>query len=75
MINRYTVIGQPIAHSLSPVVHQLFGELTQRKIKYTRTEGTPENFDQIVRDWKAASRGRQCWCVIDSHGKPEWPIR
>ncbi len=52
MINRYTVIGQPIAHSLSPVVHQLFGELTQRKIKYSRTEATPESFEQIVRDWK-----------------------
>ena len=59
MINRYTVIGQPIAHSLSPVVHQLFGELTQRRIKYTRTEGTPENFEQIVRDWKA-SGARGC---------------
>ena len=54
MINRYTVIGQPIAHSLSPVVHQLFGELTQRKIRYTRTEGTPEKFEQIVRDWKTS---------------------
>lgn len=51
MINRYTVIGQPIAHSLSPVVHQLFGELTQRKINYTRTESTPETFQQTVRQW------------------------
>jgi len=51
MINRYTVIGQPIAHSLSPVVHQLFGELTQRKIEYTRTESTPETFEQTVRQW------------------------
>ncbi|MFK7995664.1 MAG: shikimate dehydrogenase [Granulosicoccus sp.] len=49
MINRYTVIGQPIAHSLSPVVHHLFGELTQRKINYTRTESTPEEFEQTVR--------------------------
>ena len=59
MINRYTVIGQPIAHSLSPVVHQLFGELTQRKINYTRTEATPENFEQTVIDWQA-SGGKGC---------------
>jgi len=52
MINRYTVIGQPIAHSLSPVVHQLFGELTQRKIHYTRTESTPQTFAKTVHDWK-----------------------
>jgi shikimate dehydrogenase len=54
MINRYTVIGQPIAHSLSPVVHQLFAELTQRKIHYTRTESTPDTFKQTVYDWKAS---------------------
>ena len=42
MINRYTVIGRPIAHSLSPPIHELFGELTQRRISYTRTEATPE---------------------------------
>ena len=59
MINRYTVIGQPIAHSLSPVVHQLFGELTQRKIDYTRTEATAENFEQTVIDWQA-SGGKGC---------------
>ncbi len=54
MINRYTVIGQPIAHSLSPVVHQLFGELTQRKIHYSRTEATPETFAAIVSDWQSS---------------------
>lgn len=54
MINRYTVIGQPIAHSLSPVVHQIFGDLTQRKINYTRTEATPDTFAQFVRDFQAS---------------------
>jgi len=54
MINQYTVIGQPIAHSLSPVVHHIFGDLTQRKINYTRTEGTPETFEQIVLDLQTA---------------------
>ena len=58
MINRYTVIGQPIAHSLSPVVHQLFGELTQRKIHYTRTEATAETFADTVIQWqKSGARG------------------
>jgi len=54
MINQYTVIGQPIAHSLSPVVHNIFGDLTQRKINYTRTEGTPETFEEIVLALKSA---------------------
>ena len=59
MINRYTVIGQPIAHSLSPIIHQFFGELTQRRIQYTRTEGTPETFEKIVLDWQTEG-GRGC---------------
>lgn len=58
MINRYTVIGQPIAHSLSPVVHQLFGELTQRKILYTRTEAAPQTFADTVVQWQqSGARG------------------
>ena len=59
MINRYTVIGQPIAHSLSPIIHQLFGELTQRKIHYTRTEASPETFADTVINWQG-SGGRGC---------------
>jgi len=59
VINRYTVIGQPIAHSLSPPIHALFGELTQRRIHYTRTEATPETFVETVRAWQA-SGGRGC---------------
>ena len=52
MINRYTVFGNPIAHSVSPDIHHVFGELTQRRIQYSRTEADPENFAQGVRDWK-----------------------
>jgi len=59
LINRYTVIGQPIAHSLSPIIHQLFGELTQRKIHYTRTEASPETFADTVINWQD-SGGRGC---------------
>ena len=59
MINRYTVIGQPVSHSLSPPIHELFGELTQRRISYTRTEATPETFVDTVRDWQS-SGGRGC---------------
>lgn len=53
MINAYTVIGQPVAHSLSPAIHALFGELTQRRVSYTRTEATDDSFEPIVRDWQA----------------------
>ena len=54
MINQYTVIGQPIKHSLSPGIHHLFGELTQRRINYTRSEATPDTFARTVIDWQQA---------------------
>ncbi len=59
MINRYTVIGQPIAHSISPAIHHLFGELTQRRLEYTRTEASESSFESVVRQWQA-SGGKGC---------------
>ena len=54
MINAYTVIGNPVAHSLSPAIHALFGELTQRRVRYTRTEAAHDAFEDVVRAWRAA---------------------
>lgn len=59
MINRYTLIGQPVAHSLSPAIHHLFGELTQRRLHYTCTEATESTFKPIVKDW-FESGGKGC---------------
>ena len=54
MINAYTVIGRPVAQSLSPGIHALFGELTQRRVRYTRTEAADDGFEDVVRAWRAA---------------------
>lgn len=59
MINAYTIFGQPIAHSLSPRIHTLFGELTHRRVRYTRTESTPARFADDLRQWQADG-GRGC---------------
>jgi len=59
VINRYTIIGQPVAHSVSPAIHHLFGELTQRRLLYTRTEATEESFAATVKEWQA-SGGKGC---------------
>jgi len=52
VINRYTIFGQPVAHSLSPAIHHMFGELTQRRVEYTRTEATNDTFEALVRSFK-----------------------
>jgi len=54
VINRYTVIGQPVSHSVSPAIHHMFGELTQRRLLYTRTEATEATFATVVKDWQAS---------------------
>jgi len=59
MINRYTIIGQPVAQSVSPAIHHMFGELTQRRLHYTRTEATDESFAETVKSWQK-SGGRGC---------------
>jgi len=52
VINRYTIIGQPVAQSVSPAIHHMFGELTQRRLHYTRTEATSDTFAATVKDWQ-----------------------
>ncbi len=59
MINRYTIIGQPVAQSVSPAIHHMFGELTHRRLLYTRTEATDATFSDIVKQWQA-SGGKGC---------------
>jgi len=59
MINRYTIIGQPVAQSVSPAIHHMFGELTQRRLHYTRTEATDDSFAAIVKDWQTTG-GKGC---------------
>jgi len=59
MINRYTIIGQPVAQSVSPAIHNMFGELTQRRLHYTRTEATDDTFVATVKNWQN-SGGKGC---------------
>jgi shikimate dehydrogenase len=46
--DRYGVVGHPIAHSLSPVIHALFAEATRQSMVYDRYDIAPENFEREV---------------------------
>jgi shikimate dehydrogenase len=47
--DRYAVIGHPIAHSLSPLVHRCFAEQTNQILSYTRIDALPEVFAETVK--------------------------
>ena len=55
--DRYAVIGYPIDHSYSPLIHRLFAEQTGENLTYTRLAAKPEKFQRAVRRF-AADGGR-----------------
>ncbi len=48
MINRYAVMGNPVSHSLSPVIHQLFAKQTGRVLSYEKILVDESRFEQQV---------------------------
>jgi len=59
MSHRYTLFGNPVEHSLSPRIHQLFAEQTHRHISYTATLATTETIGTQIHQF-FADGGRGC---------------
>jgi len=48
MTDRYGVIGHPIAHSKSPVIHRLFADMTGQDLTYDAIDIPPEDLEGRV---------------------------
>ncbi|WP_163830703.1 shikimate dehydrogenase [Spartinivicinus ruber] len=51
MTDQYAVVGNPIAHSKSPVIHQLFAEQTHQDLAYKTLLAPLDGFEQVVSDF------------------------
>lgn len=59
--DRYAVFGQPIKHSKSPRIHQLFAEQTGQHLQYTAQEVAAEQFALIAESFFAqGGKGLNC---------------
>ena len=58
-MDRYAVIGHPVAHSRSPFIHARFAQSTGEAIDYGRLLAPLDGFAATVRDFAAAG-GRGC---------------
>ena len=51
-IDRYAVMGYPVAHSRSPFIHGLFAQQTGQEMRYERLRVAPENLEEAVRQFQ-----------------------
>ena len=51
-IDRYGVMGYPVSHSRSPVIHRLFALQTEQDMQYELLQVTPEKLETAVRQFQ-----------------------
>lgn len=52
--DRYGLVGHPVEHSRSPLIHTVFARQTRQRLRYDLIDAAPEGFETAVRGFGAA---------------------
>ncbi len=52
VIDRYGVMGYPVSHSRSPIIHRLFALQTEQELQYELLQVTPEKLETAIRQFQ-----------------------
>lgn len=52
VIDRYGVMGYPVSHSRSPIIHRLFAAQTQQNLQYELLQVAPEKLEVAIRQFQ-----------------------
>lgn len=74
-MDHYAVVGNPIEHSKSPLIHAMFAEQTGQQLEYDKLLAPLDGFETSVRDFLRNGRGvnvtvpfkEQAWALVDEH--------
>ncbi len=58
MKDKYAVVGNPISHSKSPLIHRLFAEQTQQTMDYDKIEAPLDDFILVVKRFFSQPEGK-----------------
>jgi shikimate dehydrogenase len=53
-MDKYIVIGNPISHSKSPLIHTTFAKLSNQNLQYEKVEGPIGGFKKTIDDFRSA---------------------
>lgn len=82
VVDRYAVMGYPVAHSWSPFIHGMFAKQTGHAMSYTRLAVTADNFEREVSAFFATGgKGlnitvphKQAACIVTRYRTPRAEI-
>ena len=52
ILDRYGLIGYPVKHSKSPVIHKLFADQSDQQMTYELLSARPEDLENAVRKFQ-----------------------